>query len=59
MKQWSFLSNVVNYAQYSKNPKDFHAMIVRPLNHKRLNLVLKYKIKDDISLRVDLTEILN
>ena len=23
MEQWSFLSNVVNYVQYSKNPKNF------------------------------------
>ena len=23
MEQWSILSNVINYVQYSKNPKDF------------------------------------
>ena len=23
MEQWSILSNVINYAQYSKNPKTF------------------------------------
>ena len=28
MEQWSILSNVINYVQYSKNPKDFHAMSV-------------------------------
>ena len=26
MEQWSILSNVINYVQYSKNPKDFHAI---------------------------------
>ena len=26
MEQWSILSNVINYVQYSKNPKDFHTM---------------------------------
>ena len=24
MEQWSILSNVINYVQYSKNPKNFH-----------------------------------
>ena len=44
---------------YSKNPKDFHTMTVRPVNYKKLNSVSKEKNKDDISLRVDLTDILN
>ena len=57
-EQSSILSNVINYVQYSKNPKDFHAMTVRPVNNKRLNSVLKDK-NEDISLRVDLTDILN
>ena len=59
MEQWSILSNVINYVQYSKNPKDFHTMTVRPVNNKRLNLVLKDKGKDDISLRVDLIHVPN
>ena len=41
MEQWSFLSNVINYVQYSKNPKDFYAMTVRPVNNKNLNKILK------------------
>ena len=32
MEQWSILSNVINYVQYSKNPKNFHAMSVKPTN---------------------------
>ena len=24
MEQWSILSNVINYVQYSKNPKDLY-----------------------------------
>ena len=24
MEQWSILSNIINYVQYSKNPKNFH-----------------------------------
>ena len=51
MEQWSILSNVINYVQYSKNPKDFHAMIVRPVNNKKLNLVWKDKNKHDISIK--------
>ena len=55
MEQWSILSNVINYVQYSKNPKDVHAMIIKPVNNKRLNLVTKDK-NEDMSLRVDLTD---
>ena len=29
MEQWSILSNVINYVQYSKNPQNFHAMSVK------------------------------
>ena len=43
----------------SKNPKDFHTMTVRPVNNKKLNTVSKNKNKDDISLRVDITDIPN
>ena len=50
---------MINYVQHSKNPKDFHAMTIRPVNNKRLNLVLRDKNEDDISLRVDLIDIPN
>ena len=56
MEQWSILSNVINYVQYSRNPKDLHAMIIKPVNNKRLNLVTKDKNEEGISLRVDLTD---
>ena len=59
MEQCSILSNVINYVQYSKNPKDFHAMIIKPVNNKRLNLVTKEKSEEDMSLRVDLIDALN
>ena len=32
MEQWSILSNVINYVQYDKHPKNFHTMSVRPIN---------------------------
>ena len=28
MEQWSILSNVINYMQYSKNHKNFHAIVM-------------------------------
>ena len=58
MEQGSILSNVINYVQYSKNPKDFCTMTVRPINNRNLNTILK-KNKDDISLRIDLIDILH
>ena len=39
MEQWLILSNVINYVQYSKNPKDFYAMTVKPVNNGKHNLV--------------------
>ena len=51
--------DVINYVQYSKIPKDFHAMTVRPVNNKNINMIPKDKSKDNISLRIDLTDILN
>ena len=32
MEQWSIISNVINYVQYNKHPKNFHAMSFRPIN---------------------------
>ena len=32
MEQWSILSNVINYVQYDRNPKDIHTISVRPIN---------------------------
>ena len=36
MEQWSILSNVINYMQYNKNPKNFHSMIIKPANTNRV-----------------------
>ena len=52
MEQWSILSNVINYVQYSKNPIDFQAMFIKPVNDKRLNSVTKSKNEEDMPLRV-------
>ena len=38
MEQWSILSNVINYVQYGKNPKNFHAMSVKSANKNKTNI---------------------
>ena len=38
MEQWSILSNVINYMQYSKNPKNFHSMTIRPVKFKNRSI---------------------
>ena len=40
MEQWSILSNVINYVQYSKNPKIFYSMTIRAV---KFNKVVKNK----------------
>ena len=34
MEQWSILSNVVNYVQYDRNPRDFYNLNVKAINQK-------------------------
>ena len=38
IEQWSILSNIINYVQHSKNPKNFHSMTIKPA---KLNKVVK------------------
>ena len=42
MEQWSILSNVVNYIQYDKHPKNFYNLNIRAVNKE------KYKRKSHI-----------
>ena len=42
MEQWSILSNVVNYVQYNRHPKNFHNLNIRAVNKE------KYKRKPNI-----------
>ena len=35
MEQWSILSNVINYVQYRKKPKNFHTMLIKPRNKSK------------------------
>ena len=54
MEQWSILSNVINYVQYSKNPKDFHAMSIKPTNKNIINVGRKEEEKDRFTSWVSL-----
>ena len=38
MELWSILSNVINYVQYNKNPKNFHAISVKSTNRNNTNI---------------------
>ena len=53
MEQWSILSNV-NYVQYSKNPKNFHAMKIKPINNRKISEGTKNRNIDESLLRVNL-----
>ena len=52
MEQWSILSNVINYVQYSKSPKNFYAMSIKPINKNKVNIGRKEKDKSEFSLQV-------
>ena len=58
MEQWSILSNVINYVQYSKAPKNFHDVTSKPTNiNNRIDKKTKNENIDESSLRVDLASI--
>ena len=58
-EQWSILSNVINYVQYSKNPKNFHAMSIKPINNSRINVERKRGEKDRFASEVSLIDTLD
>ena len=37
MKQWSILSNVINYIQYNRHPKNFHNLYIKAVNKRNHN----------------------
>ena len=58
MEQWSILSNVINYVQHSKAPKNFHDVTIKPVNiNNRINKKTKNENIDESSLRVCLANI--
>ena len=49
MEQWSILSNVLNYIQYDKDPKNYHNLSIKAVN--------KYKNSLDTSEERDIVEL--
>ena len=56
MEQWSILSNIINYVQYSKNPKNFHAMSIKSINKNKINVGRKRGEKDRFVTEVSLMD---
>ena len=56
MEQWSILSNVINYVQYSKNPRNFHTMSIKPTNKNEINVGRKEGEKDRFTSQVGLMD---
>ena len=54
MELWSILSNVINYVQYSRNPKNFHAVKIKPVNSRIISKGTKNRNIDESLLKVNL-----
>ena len=57
MEQWSIFSNVINYIKYSKNPKNFHSMTIRPVKFNRAVKYTKGRNVNESLLEVNLVDI--
>ena len=53
MEQWSILSNVVNYVQYDKHPKNFHNLNVSTVNKEKYKRTLKIEEEQRQEVDVD------
>ena len=58
MEQWSVLSNIINI-QYSKNPKKFHSMTIKPVKFNRAVKDTKGRNINESLLEVNLVDILD
>ena len=56
IEQWSILSHVINYVQYSKNPKNFQVMSVKTMNKNKINIGRKQGEKDRPTSEVSLVD---
>ena len=50
MEQWSILSNVLNYIQYDKHPKNYHNLCVSAVNKCRKTPYIKEEERDMLEL---------
>ena len=53
MEQWSILSNVINYVQYDKHPKNFHSMSVRSINKMKIKIKSRKDEKERCMSEID------
>ena len=56
MEQWSILSNIINYVQYNKNPKNFHSITIRPAICNKIVKDAKGRKVDESLLEVNLVD---
>ena len=54
MEQWSILSNIINYVQYSRNPKNFHSMTIRSAKFNKVVKNTKSRSTNESLLEVNL-----
>ena len=59
MEQWSILSNIINYVQYSKNPKNVHSMTIRPAKFNKVVKDTKGRNINESLLEVNLVDSLD
>ena len=56
IEQWSILSSIINYVQYSKNPKNFHSMTIRSAKFSKTTKSTKSRNVNESLLDVNLIE---
>ena len=59
MEQWSILSNIIHYGQYSKNPKKIHSMTIRPVKFNKVVKDTKGRNINESLLEVNLLDSLD
>ena len=50
MEQWSILSNILNYIQYDKYPKNYHSLSGSTVNKGRKTPYIKEEERDMVEL---------
>ena len=56
MEQWSILSNIVNYIQYNKHPKNFYNLNIRAVNKEKYKKIKYRKKKERQMLELDIRD---
>ena len=53
MEKWSILSNIVNYVQYARNPRDFYNLDVKAIDHKNHKKIYERLQEDRQVIEID------